>query len=195
MKRIVTSGKALTGFVLTLAATFAASSLLAQTAKEGQAVIRAIHGIARYSVGDQAWKPLKVGMTLPVGAVVQTATESLVDMSVNQRSAVMRVAESTTVKLDKMLYVNNNGDVDSETQVDLQSGTISGSVKKLSKSSHYDIKTPRGLAGIRGTDYRVKVVPLGDGLYKITFTSVTGEFVLAVLPYEDRKSTRLNSSH
>jgi hypothetical protein len=70
---------------------------------------------------------------------------------------------------------------DTETMLDLKAGTILGKVKKVAGNSTYEIKTPHGVAGIRGTDYQVTVTLLPGGLYQVTFTSLTGIVIVSAI--------------
>jgi hypothetical protein len=57
-------------------------------------------------------------------------------------------------------------DAASDTELDLRQGTIFGSVKKLSAASQYLVKTPNGIAGIRGTTFVLSasgVITVTDG--------------------------------
>jgi hypothetical protein len=42
-----------------------------------------------------------------------------------------------------------------ETELDLRSGTIFGSVKKQAAASRFEVKVPNGVAGIRGTVFSI----------------------------------------
>lgn len=66
---------------------------------------------------------------------------------------VIRMAGGTTLAIDKLTFTDTGVDTVSDTELDLQSGKIFGSVKKLSAMSKYEIKTPTGVAGIRGTTF------------------------------------------
>jgi hypothetical protein len=66
---------------------------------------------------------------------------------------VIRMAGGTTLAIDKLTFTDTGVDTVSDTELDLQSGKIFGSVKKLSAMSKYEVKTPVGVAGIRGTTY------------------------------------------
>jgi hypothetical protein len=59
----------------------------------------------------------------------------------------------TVLAIDKLLISNTGVDAVSDTELDLRQGTIFGNVKKLSAASQYLIKTPNGIAGIRGTTF------------------------------------------
>ena len=125
----------------------------AQSTKAGKAQVRAVHGSARYSTGGGAWMELKTGQALQSGAVVSTAAGSHVDLFLGINGPVVRVAEDTTMGIDKLTYTDTGADAVIETQLNLTKGTLIGSVRKLAQASRYEIKTPAGVAGIRGTDY------------------------------------------
>jgi hypothetical protein len=136
-----------------LVAMLTASPALAQSTKQGKAQVRAIHGSARYSTGGGAWLDLTVGTTLYSGSTIQTAAESHVDLFLGINGPVVRVAEDTQMGLDKLTYTDTGADAVIETQLNLTKGVLIGSVRKLAAASRYEIKTPAGVAGIRGTDY------------------------------------------
>lgn len=178
------------------------SSVAAQTASEGAATVVRIKGPARYTTGQNIWKPLKVGTVLTPGSLVQTSTErgSYVDLALGEGSApapvpspvayrpsipnsmnnntssyqpsaaqdAVRVWENTALGIDKLSSVQTGADRVSETQLDLKAGHISGSVKKLSGASKYEIKLPNGVAGIRGTVYDIT----SDGIVRVLVGSV-----------------------
>ena len=150
-------------------------------AKDGKAVVRAVRGTAKYSAGGGVWVPLKVGTTLQPGSSIQTGPESTVDLFLGQNGPVVRVTPETTIGFDKLAYTDTGADTVIDTQLNLKSGRILGNVKKLAAASRYEIKTPNGVAGIRGTDFDVTVTPLGGGKYDIVVTSVSGTIVGAVV--------------
>lgn len=140
--------------------------------KQGKAEVRAIRGTAKYSTGGGQWMPLKVGTVLRSGSIVQTASASSVDLFLGQNGPVVRVTEDTMMGFDKLSL--NTEDSTIETQLDLKSGRILGNVKKLAGASRYEIKTPTGVAGIRGSEYDISA----NG----TFTIVTGEGYIKYTP-------------
>jgi hypothetical protein len=176
------------------------STVAAQTVQNGGAKVIRVKGPARYMVGGGAWQPLKVGMVLTAGSVVQTGKEkgSCVDLALSDPKAplphatpykpylpsstaafqsasaeqnVVRVLENSALGIDKLTYLQTGADVVTDTQLDLRAGRIFGSVPKLAKASKYEIKLPNGVAGIRGTKYIVGA----DG----TVVVLTGMVVLA----------------
>src|ERR1043166_9745744 len=154
--------------MIVLAVAFAAASFLnpaqAQTT-EGKAVIRAIHGSAKYSTGGGVWAPLKVGQTLRPGSTIQTAADSTVDCFLGANGPVVRVTPDTTLAFDKLGVTKTEGESVVDTELNLSSGRILGNVKKLAAASKYEVKVPNGVAGIRGTDYEVRVTPNANGTF------------------------------
>lgn len=138
---------------IALGAMLSTSTGQAQSTKQGKAQVRAVHGSARYSTGGGAWLDLSVGTTLNSGAVVSTAAGSHVDLYLGINGPAVRVAEDTQMSIDKLTYTDTGADAVIETQLNLTKGTLIGAVRKLAAASRYEIKTPAGVAGIRGTDY------------------------------------------
>ncbi len=146
---------------------------------EGKAIVRTISGTATYSTGGSSM-PLKVNMELARGTTIKTGPDSFVLMNVNGVSSVVRVDADTTMGIDKMLRIGPGREGDTETMLNLSVGSILGQVKKVSANSNYEIKTPHGVAGIRGTDFQITVLQLPNGQYQVTYTSVQGLVYVAV---------------
>jgi FecR protein len=86
---------------------------------------------------------------------------------------VVRLTGGTTLMIDKLTYEGTGADMVSDTELSLQAGHIFGSVKKLSAMSKYEIKTPVGVAGIRGTTYWIGSdgsAAVGTGSMVISFS-------------------------
>jgi hypothetical protein len=146
---------------------------------EGKAVVRAVHGSVEYEFNG-AWMPLKPNKELDPGVKIRTGPDSYADLFVNGSSTV-RIAEDTTMIIPEMFRVGPVRGADTETTLDLQNGTVLGNVKKLSANSRYEIKTPHGVAGVRGTDFEVTVKTEPNGGFVVTFTSVTGELIVSAI--------------
>ena len=158
------------------------STLAAQTVREGTATVVRIKGPARYTTGNNVWQPLKVGVVLKPGTIVQTSTQkgSFVDLvlgggkaSVPQPAVlkpsipssmassmsyqpsseqnVVRIWENSALGIDKLTSQQTGLEEVTDTQLDLKTGHITASVKKMSAASKYEVKLPNGVAGIRGT--------------------------------------------
>lgn len=178
------------------------STLSAQT-KEGGATVLRVKGTARYSLGNNIWQPLSAGQVLQAGSVIQTSRDagSYVDLALGEGSGsiipvsplastapsrggtishkpatqqnTVRVTENTVLGIDKLSVMETGADVVSDTQLDLKSGRIIGSVKKMSAASRYEVKLPNGVAGIRGTVYDITA----DGTIRVASGSVVVSFV------------------
>jgi hypothetical protein len=75
----------------------------------------------------------------------------------------------------------------STTNLELTKGELVGNVKKLNqgvngaKKSTFNVRTPVGAAGIRGTTFRIVYRPSGDGrTYNFTMTTVEGNVVVTL---------------
>lgn len=66
---------------------------------------------------------------------------------------VIRVWENTALGIDKLTAMQSGSETVTETQLDLKAGRITGSVKKMSAASKYEVKLPNGVAGVRGTAF------------------------------------------
>ena len=80
----------------------------------------------------------------------------------------MRVWENSALGIDKLTTQQTGADQVSDTQLDLKTGHISGSVKKMSAASKYEVKLPNGVAGIRGTLFDI----FAEGVVKVRVGSV-----------------------
>ena len=141
--------------------------------KSGKGVVKVIRmkGSARYSTDQKTWKELKKGTLLKGGTLIQTAPNSIGDLCLNEAKNstsneatensvdnVLRMFENCTLGLDKLAA--------EEIQLDLRSGSIMGTVGKLTAQAKYEMKLPHGLVGIRGGTFIVDssaVVNVIDG--------------------------------
>lgn len=67
----------------------------------------------------------------------------------------------------------------SKTRLNLAYGDLIGSVKKLGTSSRFDIRTPVGAAGIRGTTFRIVLRFGSDGRVAFTLSTAEGRVVFS----------------
>jgi hypothetical protein len=146
----------------------------------GKATVRTVHGDASFSFGGVTRK-LVPGMMLDAGVTINTGPDSYVYLNVNGSMSAVRVSADTTLVLEKMDRIGPGREGDTETMLNLQAGSILGQVQKVSANSRYEITTPHGVAGIRGTDWSVTVTALANGQYEVTFTSVQGTLVASAV--------------
>ena len=93
----------------------------------------------------------------------------------------VRVMANSVLVIDKLTSISSGIDAVSDTELDLQKGGIYASVKKLSPAAQYLVKTPTGIAGVRGTEFTI--VLNDDGSIKqVTVYKTAGDdgLVLAV---------------
>jgi len=141
--------------------------------KEGKATVKSVHGTVQY-LENGKWLPVHVNMKFGAGVTIRTVGNSQADISVNGVSSVVRMTNATTLQIPTMSYVGSVREGDTTTLLNLMSGSVLGNVKKISANSRYEIVTPHGVAGIRGTDFQVEAVPTQDGKFDVTFNSITG---------------------
>lgn len=86
----------------------------------------------------------------------------------------------------------------SRTNLNVAYGEVIGNVKKLSKGSAYNVRTPVGAAGIRGTTFRVALVPItrpdGTTTFNITLSTSAGVVVFTALAPEGVTPTAVEVS-
>ena len=100
-----------------------------------------------------AWKALKNGDSVPVGADVRTGSGS---------SCILTWAGGNVVKLNPMTTLSVSADKsaagDEKSSIALKNGGVSAHAKKLSsKASSFEVKTPTAVAGVRGTDILAEI--------------------------------------
>src|ERR1041385_2254020 len=145
------------GYIVALAASVLLSASAQAETKHNRAVVRAIHGSGAQVSNNkgQSWNPAKVGQFLGASSVVKTPTDTTVDLFLGDNGPVVRVTPDTSLGIDKLDLENTGIEKVIETQLDLRNGRILGSVKKMAAASKYEVKTPVGVAGIRGTEYSI----------------------------------------
>jgi hypothetical protein len=119
--------------------------------------------------------PLKKGDKLPEGATIASSI-SPVDLSLE--SSIVRVQPNTTVRLDKVSGGTASGVKIVDTQLNLVDGRVTANIRKLAAGARYEVKTPNGVAGIRGTKIDVRTY-LIDGKRLTIYSVVEGTMDVA----------------
>lgn len=131
-----------------------------------QAEVSKVQGNATYAVGGGAAMPLKAGDKVPAGTTIKTGPGSYADLFFGHSAGYVRVMENTTMSVDKFTLTDTGAETAVDLQLNLPDGVLLGNVNKLSAASKYEVKVPTGIAGIRGTRWRVSsngTVVLLDG--------------------------------
>jgi hypothetical protein len=95
------------------------------------------------------WAPDRVTLS------VDSPVRGLVSYRPSAEQNVVRVMYSSALTIDKLTTVSSGADTVSDTELDLKKGSIFASVKKLSPAAQYLVKTPTGIAGVRGTQFTI----------------------------------------
>jgi FecR protein len=205
MKTIQRVTQKLAVSLIALAVLSLATQAMAQQATALSAKVLRIKGAARYSTDGKNWHPLHIDDILKLGAVIQTAEKSYVDVQLGEREVkaptqvvnngvlyspqeptanVVRIFESSVLAIDKLTAQQTGMEEVEDTSLDLRAGKIMGNVKKLSAASKYEVKIPNGVAGIRGTIYMISssgVVDVLQGSVVIAVVGADGSVVTKVV--------------
>lgn len=127
-----------------------ATQLPADT-QPGKIMVVGLKGTASASAPGGSPAPIKMKDIYGPGTTIKTDKASSVDLFFGKSLGTMRLEESGTLIIDKFTLNETGADTVADVQLNLPEGTILGNVNKLSAASKYEIKVPRGVAGIRGT--------------------------------------------
>ena len=187
MKKSATTlvGAAVLGLILS----GAAWDSKAQGVKTGKAEVRSAGEGARYSTTANVWVPVKKGDKLPEGATIASSS-SPVDLSLND--SIVRVQPNTTVRLDKLSGGSASGVKIVDTQLNLVDGRVTANIRKLAAGARYEVKTPNGVAGIRGTKIDVRTY-LIDGKRLTIYSVVEGTMDVAETTSSGVKTAVVNA--
>jgi hypothetical protein len=154
--------------------------LLTAQDQAGGAEVRAIQGSATYRTNGGPAHPLKTGLVLASGTILQTGPGSTVDLFLRPHIGLIRLKEKSTLGLDKVNALETGADTAVDVQLNLPDGEMYFDVNKLSKASRYEIKMPTGVAGIRGTRGSFCFRP--QGARKPPVTLLEGKVVFVHVP-------------
>jgi len=125
-----------------------------------------------------------IGDVGSAGSSSSASASPMANYQAKGQQNMVRVWENTALGIDKLTSMQTGADEVSETQLDLKTGRITGSVKKMSAASKYEIKLPNGVAGIRGTLYDITadgVVRVVDGSVVIAYMAADGSVTTKVV--------------
>lgn len=179
------------GFVFALLlAVFSALPLASAEAVKGAVRVLRTEGARISLFVNGATSEIKLGSMLKEGSVILTGSDSSVDL-LFENGVVLQVQSNTEFSIDKFQldpfnaegldYKNlTNEPTTSVTQMKLDTGTVLASSKKLKDGSRFEIITPIGTCGIRGTRFFVQteklrgsptaMVGVAEGLVEFTTT-------------------------
>jgi hypothetical protein len=147
------------GAIMAMAAL--AGALQAADTRAGYAKVRYVVGSPMVAKGGGSqWQPLEKDSILRTGDVIKTDDKSHVDVMLGYNNGSFQVAPSSELAFDKLQYTLSAFEVTHDTQLNLKSGKIGTAVRKMAPASKYEVKTTRGVAGVRGT--RASIAASGD---------------------------------
>jgi len=122
---------------------------------QGTAVVKAVTGSASYLDELGFSHPLTTGTVLKQGHTIKTGVDSSVDLFLDQNGPNVALDANSTLLLEKLAYEQTSLGTKIDTLLDLKSGRMAGQVKKLIAASRYEVKMPKGLARVRGTEFYI----------------------------------------
>lgn len=150
-----------------------------QAASPGAAVVKKVVGTATYT-DARGGGAIKENDILFQGATITTGAGSYVDLDLGVNGNALRVEADSTLALNKLEYTKAIVSV-VDTQLEVKKGsTVANVVNKLSKASKYEIKTPAGVAGIRGTALRATTSRIVCLIGTVQFRTVNGQLQLVL---------------
>lgn len=153
---------------------FAAVSLRAVDVQSSPIQIKNVIGHATYSIDGKTWSSLQKDSMLEHGSVIKTAADGSVDFILQYSSTVLRLTPSSELGFARLSHTPVEEVVITDTTLNLKSGSIVGSQRKLSHLSRFNIVTADGEARIVGTEYLVRA----DGAVTVLSGEVTMNYNL-----------------
>jgi hypothetical protein len=137
-----------------------------------QARVAKLIGSAKYTDATGQSGPLLAGMYLGAGTTITTEIGSGVVLDFGPNGQLLNLKDNSTLTIETLKRRDTGADMVTETTLNLEKGRIIGNVKKLSASSRFEVKTSRGVAGIRGTAFEIYAVGI--------FRCITGQIVVTI---------------
>lgn len=145
----------------------------------GRAEVRGILGRARVAPAGGAFTVLSGGAVLTAGSIIETASESAVDLYLGPAAGILRLTQGTTVVIEKL---NVTGQ-DWEVELDLRQGELLGKASSV-PGSKLMVKTATSLSVVGEGQFRFSArgyVVLLNGKILVGTSPVKGEPVTTPL--------------
>jgi hypothetical protein len=115
------------------------------------------------------WRPDRIA------PAADAPVRGLVSYKPSAEQNVVRLTPDSTLAIEKLTIIDTGADSVGDTEISLTQGKIFASVKKLSATSQYLVKTKNGVAGVRGTLFSITA----DGATVVFETHQGGGLVLS----------------
>lgn len=96
------------------------------------------------------------GMEVMPGDIFQTASQTILELTIHEAGAIVKIAENTSFRCDREPEENR-------TTGELYYGRVRAKVTRLARGSTYRITSPSLVAGVRGTDFGLDVIAFRRG--------------------------------
>jgi hypothetical protein len=117
--------------------------------QNGSALIRHKTGNVQAKIGGVWSARANVGSVLCAGDEIRTGPNSSVDLDMGKSGGVIRLEPSTYVVVRKLSWRVENGELVSDTLLEVREGRVVGNSGKLTEKSVLEIKTPTSATRIR----------------------------------------------
>lgn len=122
-----------------------------QDPKPRTAIVNSLSGVAKYSSAGGAFAPLVIGTKLHAGDTIQTEINSHVDLDLGGNVGLIQIAPQSTFVVRSITTTETPAEQVSDTQLEINKGAVYAKVNKQAKGSRYEIASPKGICGVRGT--------------------------------------------
>lgn len=136
--------------------------------RSGQVVVQAVSGAVTYSTTKGVWQGVTAKDKLERGTVIRTGADASADLLLGHNRTVLRLTPNSVLRIAQLDEDLAGEDVITEITLELESGALAGSQRKLTLPSRLDVVTPKGVARIMGTEYYVRA----DGAVSVVSGSV-----------------------
>jgi hypothetical protein len=173
-----------------------AAAVSAQAAEQGIAKVVNVKGAARYTTADNTnWRPLKAGTVLRQGTVIQTASDSHVDVILNNpnatvaQSAALSAVDPASSGPSTVAYTQPKAEQDAiriyeNTVLGLDKLSITQTGADKVTDTQLDLKAGRILGTVKklsaASTYEIKI-PNGVAGIRGTIYTISADGILSVL--------------
>jgi len=121
----------------------------------GKVTVRAILGKAQFSRVSGQFTPLGPGMTLRSGDLIQTASDSALDLDFGEGIGTVRLTEDALLVLEKFSIADSKPAANFELQLHLRKGELLGLARHVPSESRFEVKVANGIAQVIEGQFRV----------------------------------------
>jgi hypothetical protein len=147
--------------------------------QQGTAVVRSLSGPVSCIDATGISCPLTAGAVVREGQTIKTGVNGSVDLFLAQNGPGLALDSGSELSLEKLRAWESPLGTLIETELALREGQLYGTVQKLLPGSRYEVKTRKGVAKIRGTEFYIDT---RSGQVFVTAGVVTVTVVLETSP-------------